>query len=110
VPRRAWYLRDQQHKFQVRPGGREWTVYGSPQSPNLGARGVRAPLGAGSPPQRAKRRPGGRRSRRGGRRRRADRLRQRRDLPRGPQRTANRRRRPRRRRPARVTLTHSDCN
>ncbi|KAJ7089219.1 Metallo-dependent phosphatase-like protein [Mycena belliarum] len=35
------YLRDQEYKFQVRPGGREWTVYGSPQSPNFGAR-VRA--------------------------------------------------------------------
>ncbi|KAF7348578.1 Metallophos domain-containing protein [Mycena venus] len=35
------YLRDEEYKFRTRPGGREWTVYGSPQSPNFGAR-VRA--------------------------------------------------------------------
>ncbi|KAJ7150948.1 Metallo-dependent phosphatase-like protein [Mycena crocata] len=35
------YLRDEQYKFRARPGGREWTVYGSPQSPNFGPR-VRA--------------------------------------------------------------------
>ncbi|KAJ7098251.1 Metallo-dependent phosphatase-like protein [Mycena epipterygia] len=35
------YLRDEQYTFRARPGGREWTVYGSPQSPNFGAR-VRA--------------------------------------------------------------------
>ncbi|KAJ6572105.1 Metallo-dependent phosphatase-like protein [Mycena capillaripes] len=32
------YLRDQQYKFTARPGGREWSVYGSPLSPNFGAR------------------------------------------------------------------------
>ncbi|KAJ7718683.1 Metallo-dependent phosphatase-like protein [Mycena maculata] len=35
------YLHDEQYKFRARPGGREWSVYGSPQSPNFGAR-VRA--------------------------------------------------------------------
>ncbi|KAJ7698566.1 Metallo-dependent phosphatase-like protein [Mycena rosella] len=35
------YLRDQEYKFRARPDGREWTVYGSPLSPNFGAR-VRA--------------------------------------------------------------------
>ncbi|KAJ7888634.1 Metallo-dependent phosphatase-like protein [Mycena olivaceomarginata] len=31
------YLQDQPHKFRARPGGREWTVYGSPRSPNVGS-------------------------------------------------------------------------
>ncbi|KAJ7512427.1 Metallo-dependent phosphatase-like protein [Mycena galericulata] len=35
------YLHDEQYIFSARPGGREWSVYGSPQSPNFGAR-VRA--------------------------------------------------------------------
>ncbi|KAJ7201578.1 Metallo-dependent phosphatase-like protein [Mycena pura] len=35
------YLRDERYAFRVRPDGREWSVYGSPQSPNFGAR-VRA--------------------------------------------------------------------
>ncbi|KAJ6532768.1 Metallo-dependent phosphatase-like protein [Mycena vulgaris] len=35
------YLQDEQYKFRARAGGREWTVYGSPRSPNFGAR-VRA--------------------------------------------------------------------
>ncbi|KAJ7253763.1 Metallo-dependent phosphatase-like protein [Mycena haematopus] len=35
------YLRDEKYKFRARPGGREWSVYGSPLSPNFGAR-VRA--------------------------------------------------------------------
>ncbi|KAF8217710.1 Metallo-dependent phosphatase-like protein [Mycena galopus ATCC 62051] len=35
------YLRDEEYKFRVRPEGREWSVYGSPLSPNFGAR-VRA--------------------------------------------------------------------
>ncbi|KAJ7484377.1 Metallo-dependent phosphatase-like protein, partial [Mycena latifolia] len=30
------YLRDEQHTFRTRPGGREWTVYGCPRTPNFG--------------------------------------------------------------------------
>ncbi|KAJ6515426.1 Metallo-dependent phosphatase-like protein [Mycena sanguinolenta] len=30
------YLQDQVHKFRTRPGGREWSVYGSPRSPDVG--------------------------------------------------------------------------
>ncbi|KAK7059726.1 Metallophos domain-containing protein [Favolaschia claudopus] len=32
------YLQDQEYKFRTRPEGREWTVYGSPLSPNFGTR------------------------------------------------------------------------
>ncbi|KAJ7322972.1 Metallo-dependent phosphatase-like protein [Mycena albidolilacea] len=32
------YLRDQEYKFRARPGGREWSVFGSPLSPNFGDR------------------------------------------------------------------------
>ncbi|KAJ6616515.1 Metallo-dependent phosphatase-like protein [Mycena sp. CBHHK59/15] len=35
------YLQDEQHKFRVREGGKEWSVFGSPKTPNFGTR-VRA--------------------------------------------------------------------
>ncbi|KAJ7018556.1 Metallo-dependent phosphatase-like protein [Mycena alexandri] len=35
------YLKDEEYKFRAQPGGREWSVYGSPLSPNFGSR-VRA--------------------------------------------------------------------
>ncbi|KAJ7753748.1 Metallo-dependent phosphatase-like protein [Mycena metata] len=35
------YLENEEHRFRTREGGREWSVYGSPLSPNFGSR-VRA--------------------------------------------------------------------